>query len=184
MKLMLAVLYLLFVSVCRWPQTPAGPKTEQAAALLEAVNINHGIGHHTDTTLWVRLKSDGSVEWETHVDAGRHSKHSAVIAPSTLADIKQRLDSINLSAIEQQSGPFATYVDTFDELKIYVVSKTDHKMVTLANPWGSTNLRKLGREKIMSQDVKKLFCTVDLIRNRVANDSLDSACANDSLLIE
>jgi hypothetical protein len=165
-------------------QTPPRSETLRPLVLLEAVNIIHGVGHHTHTTLWARLRSDGSIEWETYANAERSAKHSTVIPHSVLATIKQRLDSINLSEMEEQSGPFATYVDPFVELKIDVASKTDHKMVTLVNPWGSTNLRKLGREKTMSPDLKKLFCTVDLIRNRVANDSLDSACANDSLPIE
>jgi hypothetical protein len=179
----------LFVAVCllfHWPREVQRQQSipEKRFSLIEAVNVNHGLRNRNTPTLLLRLRSDGYAEWETFAGTGKSKIYSRVILEPVLRDVKQRLDSIDQAALEQQSGPFATYVDTFDELKMDFVSKSGRKIVTLANPWGSEELQKLGHEKTMSADVKKLFCTIDLLRNSLAGSDIDSACKNEHLLTD
>lgn len=182
MRTLFVAIFLLYT----WSQELSAQKaaTERRFNLIEATNVNHGIGNRKTSTLLLRLRSDGYAEWERYAGTGKSKLYSKVISEQVLKDVERRLGSIDQSAMEQQSGPFATYVDTFDELTINFGSISGRKIVTLTNPWGSKELRKLGHEKTMSADVRKLFCTVNLIRNGLAGDDIDSACKNESLPTE
>jgi hypothetical protein len=62
------VALLLSVSGQSVPATqPVSPAP--SPVILEATNIIHGVGHYVGKTLLIRLRADGTVEWETNLDS-------------------------------------------------------------------------------------------------------------------
>ena len=103
-------------------QTPVTSSPSESAVILEATNIIHGVGHHVDKTLLVRLRGDGTVEWEKYVGATKSEKHVAKLSTEDTKSIRERLNSIDQASFTGNMGPYAGYVDTWVELKIHLAS--------------------------------------------------------------
>ena len=91
--------------------------------------------------------------------------------------IRERLNAIDLRAFTTSMGPFATYTDTFVELKIHLASEQQNKDFTLQNPWpcdlpSCSDLPK----KNVPADVKAILCEISSLRSSLSGEPPLAPC--------
>jgi hypothetical protein len=127
--------------------------------VVEATSVLHGI--YSANLLFIRLTSDGKVEWDEYLSWNKTKRNSAMISPEELSPIQQRLDAIDKSAIKPQMGPYATYTDTVVELNIGLATPNGVVRFVVINPWTS-DLPPLrdSRVKPMPAEIKSVVCEI------------------------
>jgi hypothetical protein len=132
----------------------------------------------------VRLKDDGSVEWEETewvenqgVITFVKKKFAKKIPVGDAIAIRQHLMMIDASQLQERMGPYATYVDTEIEFKAHLLAQKGPVDLKIINPWGSSTRRyKFRPLPEMPQAVKEVVCEVSRLRNRVSEQPLDEIC--------
>ncbi len=119
--------------------------------------------------LFVRLKKDGTVEWETMEERGAKLHASKVDAQEVLA-IEQRLDEIDQHAILPRMGAYNVYIDTSVELRIRIVTSKWNRRFSVSNPWPGLP------PKPLPQEVKVVLCEMSELRSQVANEAAVPLC--------
>lgn len=170
---------LSLLACSRRPSVPPEPQV-----ILEATSTVHGIGDYVDVELWVRLKDDGSVEWEETkweenqgVFTPGKKKFAKGIPVEDAIAIRQRLTMIDASQLQERMGPYAVYVDTHAELKVHLATSKGMIDLTLVNPWASATRRYKGAPiQEMTPSVKSIVCEVSRLRHRLTPQPLDEIC--------
>src|SRR5208337_1704957 len=161
----------------RRPSVPPDPQV-----IIEATSTVHGIGDYVDTEMWVRLKDDGSVEWEDEgweqkVGAYTDNKYAKKISVEDAIAVRQRLLMIDASQLQKRMGPYAVYVDTSSELNVHLFTSKGMTDVTLVNPWASATSRYKGAPiQQMTLPVKSIVCEVSRLRHRLTPQPVDEIC--------
>jgi len=132
----------------------------------------HGIGHYKETYLFVRLSSDGKVEWETTEWKKPNELHSVKISAERVAAITQSLESVDPKIIEAKMGPFEIYTDTSVELQISVTTANWNRQFLVINPWPGKMTRKP-----LPKDLKIIICEISRLRSQVAHEEAEAMCA-------
>jgi hypothetical protein len=131
-------LFLLALGLCVLlspiADTAAQTNSSQPVPILESTNDVYGIGGK-DTQLLVRLKQDGTVEWDEPVlqkPLRREYKLRVTSIPrEQVLSISKRLAALNKDSFRQKMGPYGSYTDTIVELQIRVGSIE----FSVLNPW-------------------------------------------------
>ena len=167
---------LSLLACSRRPSVPFEPQV-----ILEATSTVHG-SEYVDVELWVRLKDNGSVEWEErewqeNLIVYTHKKFAKKIPVEDAIAIRQRLLMIDASQLQERMGPFASYVDTSVELKVHIPTPKGNVDIVLDNPWQSLSKRyKAWVLKPMTPPVKSIVCEVSRLRNRLTPQPVDEIC--------
>jgi len=127
--------------------------------------------------LFVQVTSDGKAEWEKFDTGWKRQRSSSVLVAEEFASIVQRLNSIDMSKLSGEMGPYNTYTDTAAELRIRVSTPSGETDVSIINPWPCTLPScSLGKKKAMPVELKTLFCEVSALRSQVSGEPLPSSC--------
>ena len=167
------LLAALLFGLNQTPVTTQSNVSTKSPIILEATNVIHGLGHYVGKTLLIRLREDGTVEWEKDLDAYKREKHVSKISAESMKSIRERLNEIDQSSFAGNMGPYATYVDTWVELKIHLASKEQVKDFTVENPWPS-RIRKP-----VPQPVQQLLCELDRLRSSFVGEELEAGCKDE-----
>ena len=150
----------------------------ESTVVLEATNIIHGIGHYVGKTLLVRVREDGTVEWEKDLDAFKRERHVKKLSPEDVDSIRGHLNLIDQSLFSANMGPFATYTDTFVELRVHLASNKQAKNFVLQNPWPcSLPSCSQKAKKEMPVEVRALLCEISSLRSSLAREEPLLSCA-------
>ena len=163
---------IVLCAAVTWPDEPS-----KSPIVLEAINKIYGVWQGPHTTLLVRVRKDGTVDWEDRSGSGQIKLRTENLSSADLSAIEHRLASIDHRLFEKTMGPYATYVDTEVSLDLVLTSGQQSEAFTLINPWKSKSRgHVLGSEKEMPEDVRTIICEVSRLRNRLSNDPIDEAC--------
>src|ERR1700722_20021937 len=103
----------------------AQTNNSDAALLLESTNNTYGIGGK-DTHLLVRLKQDGTVEWDESVRqkarGGAYKRKISSISAEQVTSIGNRLAVLNKDSFRAKMGPYNSYTDTSVELQMRMLT--------------------------------------------------------------
>jgi hypothetical protein len=158
----------------------AQTNNSKSALLLESINNIYGIGGK-DTQLLVRLKQDGTVEWEESVwqkPLGRtYQRKISPISPEQVISIGNRLAVLNKDSFRAKMGPYNSYTDTSVELKVRMLTSKGIVAFSVFNPWLCTLPScSMGKTKPIPEDVKAVICEVQKLRARLAGEAVDPMC--------
>jgi hypothetical protein len=133
--------------------------TKAPDVVLEATSVVHGISSYT--VLFIRLTSDGRVEWDESLSFNDKQRNSAMISPEELSSIQHRLNAIDKSGIQPQMGPFAGYTDVVIDLNVVLTATNGPVRFTVTNPWtGDLRPFRDDRIKPMPTEVKSIACEI------------------------
>jgi len=144
--------------------------------LLEATNTIEGF-HWRDQTLFLRLFSDGRIQWEEQTSKAKVLRTAKIEAPEMAAFV----DSARKAASELPAklGPYNTYTDTVVYFRIRISTPGLDKSIKVVNPWLCTLPScSLGKKSPMPVALSTLLCEIETMHNRVAQDKQHLACPN------
>lgn len=139
------------------------------SVVIDATNSIQGDGGE-QKELFVRLTSDGKVEWETTERQKPNELHSGRVAPELVSAITQRLDAVDPEAIQARMGPYNRYVDTSAELFIRIDTSKWKRQFSVVNPWPHWPVKPLPKE------LKTVICEVVRLREQVAKEAVRPMC--------
>jgi hypothetical protein len=152
----------------------AQKQTLPSAVVIEATSTQRAIKNYVDRRLWVRLRKDGTLEWEESAQGKQNELHSTRISPSQLATVEQDIRSIDWSKVQGRMGPYNAYIDTSYELQIRVATSGVEREFALLNPWPGIV------EKPLPADLKELLCELDVLHARASGEGIHQICAGTS----
>jgi len=164
LRFTLCAVILASLSSSAQTQTPA-------SIVVEATNSIQGSGGHEQKQLFVRLTSDGLVQWETIQWQKPNELHSTRITPELVSAITQRLDAINPEVIQAKMGPYNRYVDTSVELFIGINTPKWKRQFSVSNPWTHWPL------KTVPKDLKAVICEISRLHAQVTEEPVEPMCA-------
>jgi len=138
--------------------------------ILEATNVVHDAGY-VATTLLVRLREDGTFEWERNLDARKREKRVAKVSAEVVQSTRRRLNALDQSSFTGIMGPYGIYVDTLVELKIHLANNEYVRDFIMRNPWPGTF-----DSKPMPAPAKELLCELRRLRAFVSGEQLPADC--------
>jgi len=144
-----------------------------APIVVEATSLIHGIDGYEQKRLFVRLTSDGSVQWETAEWQKPNKLHSTKLASELVSAVIQRLDEVDPKAIRAKMGPYNVYKDTSAELVISISTLKWSRRFSVINPWSARSVKPLPGE------LKVVICEVDRLHARVAEEPVDAMCGDE-----
>jgi hypothetical protein len=156
--MILVSLLLLFISL--W--THAQQETSPSGVAIEATSVFRGFKHYVDRRLWVRVKTNGTLEWEEAIADKPTMLRSTRISPSQLATVEQDIRSIDWNNVQRNMGPYNAYIDTSYELQIRVATSGVDRQFALLNPWPGIV------KKPLPPDLKRLLCELDVLHARAS----------------
>lgn len=162
------------------PQTFAAQTNNSKALILESTNNIHGIGGK-DTQLLVRLKQDGTAEWEESVPQKPHGwkyrRKVSSVSPEQVTSIRNRLAALNMDSFRAKMGPYNTYTDTSVELQVRMLTSKGSVTFSVLNPWlCALPSCSMGKSKPIPEDVKVVICEVQKLRAQLAGEAVDPMC--------
>lgn len=146
----------------------------RSAPLIEATQINSGIGNYKGQYLWVRLKKDGSLEWQepaSPFSREANKSHSSRVDAKRAALIESDIKSVDWAKFVGTLGPYYRYVDSGVEIQFRLVTSTGEHSFTVINPWPHwTQL------KPMPAEIKRTICELQILRAQVSEEKVYAAC--------
>jgi len=174
----------LAIGVCFLLIAPANvvaqSNNSQPILILESVNTIHGIGGK-QVELFVRLKQDGTVEWDKPVwqkqGGWTYSRKAASIPPDQVTAISKRLAVLNKDSFRTRMGPYNSYTDTSVELQMRILTSAGSVAFLVINPWpcGLPSC-SMGKSKPLPEDVKAGICEASKLRAQLSGDPVDPMC--------
>jgi hypothetical protein len=148
--------------------------------ILESTNNIYGMGGK-DSQLLVRLKQDGTVEWDEPVlqkPLGREYKlRVASIPREQVTSISKRIAALNKVSFPAKMGPYRSYTDTSVELQVRILTSSGSVAFSVLNPWLCTLPScSMGKSKPIPEDVKVVICEVSKLRAQLAGEPTDPIC--------
>ena len=148
--------------------------------VLESTNVIYGIGGK-DTQLLVRLKQNGTVEWEEPVRqksrGWTYKRKTASISSQQVTSISKRLAVLNKDSFRSKMGPYNSYTDTAVELHLRILTSQGSVAFSVSNPWLCTLPScSMGKSKPIPEEVKSVICEVQKLRAQLASESVDPMC--------
>jgi hypothetical protein len=158
----------------------AQSNNSQPILILESVNTIYGIGGK-QVELFVRLKQDGTVEWDEPVwqkqGGWTYSRKAASIPPEQLTAIGKRLAVLNKDSFRIKMGPYNTYTDTSVELQMRILTSAGSVAFLVVNPWPcELPSCSMGKSKPIPEDVKAAVCEANKLRVQLAGGPVDPMC--------
>jgi hypothetical protein len=156
----------------------ARPTAPVPVVVLEATEIHHGMGQEAERLL-VRLTEDGKIEWDEWKAFPASEHHNGSVSANVVSEVQHALNTVDPSLFRSQLGPYYAYIDTSDELRVRMKTKTGPVEFRLINPW-SSGITAMP-QKPMPTDVRIVFCEIDALYAKNANHAVDETCkTNDS----
>ena len=159
----------------------AQSNNSQPILILESVNTIYGIGGK-QVELLVRLKQDGTVEWDEPVwqkqGGWTYSRKAASIPPDQVTAISKRLVVVlNKDSLRTRMGPYNSYTDTSVELQMRILTSAGSVAFLVVNPWpcGLPSC-SMGKSKPLPEDVKAGICEASRLRAQLSGDPVDPMC--------
>jgi hypothetical protein len=148
--------------------------------ILESTNNIYGMGGK-DSQLLIRLKQDGTVEWDEPVlqkPRGRGYKlRVASIPREETTSISNRLAGLTKDSFPAKMGPYGSYTDTWVELQIRIRTSSGIVAFSVLNPWlCRLPSCSMGKSKPIPVDVKAIICEVSKLRAQLAGEPFDPMC--------
>jgi len=177
-------LFLIVLGVCFVLSSPADiaaqTNNSKPVLILESTSNIYGIGGK-DTQLLVRLKQDGTVEWEESVrqkPLGRtYQRKVSSISREQVTSISDRLAVLNKDSFRAKMGPYNSYTDTSVELQVRMRTSNGSVVFSVLNPWLCTLPScSMGKSKPIPEDVKAVICEVQKLRTQLASEAVDPMC--------
>jgi hypothetical protein len=106
--------------------------SSHSAVLIEARIVDTG-NRYRHRQLWVRLKSDGNLEWEESVAGKENTLRSRQVDQKEIEQLERILNEIDWKQLHGKMGPFNIYLDTASEIRISV--RRGRHIFSLVNPW-------------------------------------------------
>jgi hypothetical protein len=177
-------LFLIIVGVCyafgSLANIAGQTNNSKPVLILESTNNIYGIGGK-DTQLLVRLKQNGTVEWEESVwqkPRGRtYQRKTSSISSEQVTSISNRLAVLSKDSFQAKMGPYNSYTDTSVELQIRMLTPTGSVAFSVLNPWLCTLPScSIGKSKPIPEDVKAVICEAQKLRAQLAGEAVDPMC--------
>jgi hypothetical protein len=152
-------------------------KPSSPTIILEAREVIHGIGGIQSDGLMIKLTNDGKAEWEEYVGRGRNKKQmkTGTISADEVAAIKQHLDGLDKSVLKPQMGPYATYIDTWNEVSVQLLSEEKTVRLSISNPWAADSAAQR-KDRPMPKEVRTIICEIDKLRVELTLEPARIAC--------
>jgi hypothetical protein len=160
---------LCTVIVFLFPLSSSVQAQTPPSVVIEASNSIQSDGRE-QKELFVRLSSDGKVEWETTEWQKPNELHSSRIAPELVSAITNRLVAVDPEAIQAKMGPYNRYVDTSSELFIRINTLKWNRQFSVLNPWPHWPVKPLPKE------LKAVICEVVRLRAKVTREPVEPLC--------
>jgi hypothetical protein len=171
------LLLLLGTSLFCAVSSNSHPRGSSSTLVLEATNTMRGIGGYKNTLLLVRLSDDGRLEWDKYV-GNASQRHVGSLPIQRVSAIKTSLDAVDGSRMRGTKGPFHTYADTSNALRVRLATSHGVVAFTLINPW-SCKVPSCLTRKPLSKDLKTVVCEIERLRAEVVRDEhMDQMCGN------
>ena len=166
--------------LCGQVNVVAHGNNSQPIFILESVNTIYGIGRK-QVELLVRLKQDGTVEWDEPVwqkqGGWTYSRKSASIPPEQVVAISKRLAVLSKDSFQTKMGPYNSYTDTSVELQMRILISAGSVAFLVVNPWPcALPSCSMGKSKPIPRDVKASVCEANRLRAQLAGDTVDPMC--------
>jgi hypothetical protein len=171
-RLLLTIGATAFVFSFAHAQRAISPKD----LLIEATQTqtSYVAANHKAQYVWVRLKKDGSLEWQEPSSpfSGEANKfHSSRIDVRRAALIQRDLNSIDWTKFVGEMGPYYRYVDSRVEIQFHIVTSAGEHKLTVINPW--PHWRPL---KAMPSEISRTICELDILRTQAGDDKVNPMC--------
>jgi hypothetical protein len=172
--------FLLAIRLCILlspiPRAAAQTNSYPPALILESTNTIYRMGGK-NSQLLIRLRQDGTVEWEEPRLDKSHKLRTASIPPEQVASISKRLAALKKDTFRAKMGPYRTYTDTSVELQIRTMTSSGSVAFLVLNPWlCQLPSCSMGNSKPMPKDVKTVICEVSELHAQLAGGSVDPMC--------
>jgi len=148
----------------------ARPTAVVPVVVLEATWVHHGMGQEAKR-LFVRLTEGGKIEWDEWKAFPASERHTGSVSANVVSEVQHALNAVDQSLFRSQLGPYYVYIDTSDELQVRMKTNTGPVEFRLINPWS----RGMPQEP-MPTDVRIVFCEIDTLYAKNANDPVEEAC--------
>ena len=164
-----ATLVLALLSV-KIPVAAAQDSHPDSSVVIEVASVRFGVWRSADKSQFVRLTGDGTVVWDVPQSTTKYEHHSGKISAEEVEEITKRISSIDRKGILKEMGPYNTYKDTSEELKIYAHTSTGAIRFAVWNPWPGMPRKR------MPENVKAWVCEVSKLRARFTGERLFVLC--------
>ncbi len=102
--------------------------------VVELTSVRFGVWRYADKSQFIRLTRDETVTWDESKPVATYERHIAKITLEEVGEIAKRISIIGREGLLKEMGPYNTYKDTEDELKIYAHTPTGALRFGIWNP--------------------------------------------------